>query len=334
MSKEDKKVLFSQVKKQNEELTAQLKVKSQLLTDCYNDLKAKLDLVKRLEIDLNTAAEHIKLLKESKEEMRHAGLANVKKLKILEELLGEDAHQLNEARKQNLIDQEKNIEKVKKLTKEIESLEENNKKLIVRTNTLAEQNKTLKAQLEAQEAAEKTSQLKIKALQCAAATDNEKEKTIKVLEIRLLQLEEYQDYTRVDKARWQADYEKQIKDLLNELEKEKKKKEKIREINDEAIEIDQNFNKIIKWNKNKTIENIGERDDELVESKVVDMEKFNEFCESMGKPLIKVSDYGIGEHFPKNLYFIVGDGFKKVYKFTSYPVGYAIDYFETRKSRN
>jgi hypothetical protein len=329
MSKEEKKVLFSQVKKQNEELTARLKEKSQLLTECYNDLKAKLDLVKRLEIDLNSAAEHIKILKESKEEMRHAGVANFNKLKILEEMLGEDAYNLNEERKQNLIDKEKNIEKVKKLTKEIESLEEENKLLRVGTITLAEQHKKIEAKLEAQKTAEKAFQLKIKALQDAADTGNEKEKTIQVLKMQLLQLEENLAYSKADKERRQAECDKEIKYLLNELEDEKKKK--IREINDEAIEIDQDFNKIIKGNKNKTIENIGERDGELVKSEVVDMEKFNEFCESMGKPLIKVSNYDIGEHFPKNLYFIVGDGFKKVYKFTSYPVGYAIDYFETRK---
>jgi myosin heavy subunit len=168
MSKDDKKLLFSQVKKQNEDLTAQLNVKGKLLTDCYNDLKAKIDRVKQLEIDLKSTIEHVELLqksredvrsalkfanehietlKKSKEEIRSAGAANLKKLNILEGMLGEDAFELNEGRKQNLIEKEKNIKNVKKLTEEIESLEEEIKLLRVETITVYDE-KLKKVRLE------------------------------------------------------------------------------------------------------------------------------------------------------------------------------------------
>jgi hypothetical protein len=140
MSKDDKKLLYSQVKKQNEDLTAQLNVRGKLLNDCVNDLKAKLELVKKLETDLVSAKEHIEMIKKSREEIRSAGASNLKKLNILEEMLGEDAHQLNEERKQNLIDKEKNIKNLKKLTEKIESLEEENKLLRVETITVYDEN--------------------------------------------------------------------------------------------------------------------------------------------------------------------------------------------------
>jgi hypothetical protein len=162
MSKDNRKLLFSQIKKENEELTAQLNVKGKLLADCYNDLKAKLELVKKLEINLKSATEYIETLSKSKEEIRLAGESDFKKVKILEELLGEDARKLREEKNKNLTDKEtnkENIKAVKKLTEQVQSLQSDNALLMIENRGIREEKRIIKQLTEKIESLEEENKL-------------------------------------------------------------------------------------------------------------------------------------------------------------------------------